>query len=592
MQSDSDTIIDLKGNALSGIAVRVFAADGSLAQLYSDNGLTPVLNPVYTDPNGRYVFYAANGRYTTQIEPPGSASYEGKEILLFDPADDPAGFLSPADYPSQAEAVMASAGKRLLVGPGEQITVNVPDDIATISDAFAAIAGWVVAGTGAVTIKVADGTYAHSAGVVLNHPFGSRIRLVGNETTPANCVIQASGAGFDGLTVSNGNVLGYINGFTIRKATKAPFADNSTALLAVSGGRIICGSKIVVDNWYYGIAARDGSYIYAPFAQVDHAGDVGIWAFVGSTIDCPNAVSNNASDTANGWGYGFQAEYGSSLNCSNGSASGCNIGGIASLSNSNVRALGATASSNAGSGFLARDGGTIETHNAIANNNTRYGIEEIGAGQVIGNSMTTTGNTLGGTKPKAYFDNSNLGARIVGEGDFRIDLASTGAWYFNAPGGLQLSGSDTAGAVNRWNFTGSASGQPLRWAPVGSDTNIAAQLEAKGNEVVRLMSNGRPAFQGYNGSASAVNYGQCSGSITGQAVAFSAQGADANITFAVFGKGTGGTLIESNAGRLAFYGGTPAAKPAITGSRGGNAALASVLTQLATLGLLTDSTTA
>ncbi len=40
----------------------------------------------------------------------------------------------------------------------------------------------------------------------------------------------------------------------------------------------------------------------------------------------------------------------------------------------------------------------------------------------------------------------------------------------------------------------------------------------------------------------------------------------------------------------AFYSATPGPKPTITGSRGGNAALASLLTALATLGLLTNST--
>ncbi|MBL1100153.1 hypothetical protein [Streptomyces coffeae] len=43
---------------------------------------------------------------------------------------------------------------------------------------------------------------------------------------------------------------------------------------------------------------------------------------------------------------------------------------------------------------------------------------------------------------------------------------------------------------------------------------------------------------------------------------------------------------------LGFYGATAASKPTITGSRGGNAALASLLTALSTLGLVTDSTTA
>jgi hypothetical protein len=43
---------------------------------------------------------------------------------------------------------------------------------------------------------------------------------------------------------------------------------------------------------------------------------------------------------------------------------------------------------------------------------------------------------------------------------------------------------------------------------------------------------------------------------------------------------------------LGFYNATAITKPAVTGSRGGNAALASLLTALANLGLLTDSTTA
>jgi len=42
---------------------------------------------------------------------------------------------------------------------------------------------------------------------------------------------------------------------------------------------------------------------------------------------------------------------------------------------------------------------------------------------------------------------------------------------------------------------------------------------------------------------------------------------------------------------MGFYGATPVVKPTVTGSQGGNAALASLLTQLASLGLITDSTT-
>jgi hypothetical protein len=43
---------------------------------------------------------------------------------------------------------------------------------------------------------------------------------------------------------------------------------------------------------------------------------------------------------------------------------------------------------------------------------------------------------------------------------------------------------------------------------------------------------------------------------------------------------------------LGFYNTSPASKQTVTGSRGGNAALASLLTALATTGLITDSSTA
>ena len=43
---------------------------------------------------------------------------------------------------------------------------------------------------------------------------------------------------------------------------------------------------------------------------------------------------------------------------------------------------------------------------------------------------------------------------------------------------------------------------------------------------------------------------------------------------------------------VGFYNTAPQTKPTVTGSRAGNAALADLLTELATLGLITDSSSA
>ncbi len=50
--------------------------------------------------------------------------------------------------------------------------------------------------------------------------------------------------------------------------------------------------------------------------------------------------------------------------------------------------------------------------------------------------------------------------------------------------------------------------------------------------------------------------------------------------------------LDHDGSTLGFYGTAPTTKQAPTGSRGGNAALASLLTALATIGLITDSTSA
>jgi hypothetical protein len=57
-------------------------------------------------------------------------------------------------------------------------------------------------------------------------------------------------------------------------------------------------------------------------------------------------------------------------------------------------------------------------------------------------------------------------------------------------------------------------------------------------------------------------------------------------------RATNTTRISVNGTGIGFFGATPVGKPTVTGSRGGNAALASALTAWAALGLITDSTTA
>ena len=80
-----------------------------------------------------------------------------------------------------------------------------------------------------------------------------------------------------------------------------------------------------------------------------------------------------------------------------------------------------------------------------------------------------------------------------------------------------------------------------------------------------------------------------------------ANGSDTNINISLVSMGTGRSQLMDSAFAvrvaadttgLGFFATAPVAKQAPTGSRGGNAALASLLTALAATGLITDSTTA
>jgi hypothetical protein len=68
-------------------------------------------------------------------------------------------------------------------------------------------------------------------------------------------------------------------------------------------------------------------------------------------------------------------------------------------------------------------------------------------------------------------------------------------------------------------------------------------------------------------------------------------GVASSTLFALKTPGSTGGLIQLLGNNIGFFNAFPVGKPTVAGSRGGNAALASLLTALANLGLITDSTT-
>ena len=64
MQKYINVLQDKFGNVMPGVSVLVTTYPaGTTPLIYSDNGITAIPNPIITDSNGNFAFYAASGRY-------------------------------------------------------------------------------------------------------------------------------------------------------------------------------------------------------------------------------------------------------------------------------------------------------------------------------------------------------------------------------------------------------------------------------------------------------------------------------------------------------------------------------------------------
>jgi len=67
MQSFYDVVVDTGNRPIAGAQVFVYDSLGALATIFSDVNGTPQANPVITNADGGYIFYAANGIYSVVI---------------------------------------------------------------------------------------------------------------------------------------------------------------------------------------------------------------------------------------------------------------------------------------------------------------------------------------------------------------------------------------------------------------------------------------------------------------------------------------------------------------------------------------------
>lgn len=122
MEKYLDSLIDsTNGTPIAGASVQVNVSGGGAATIFSDNGVTTTANPLTSEADGSFYFFAANGVYDLVITKPGFTfdPDDTAKLTLFDFRDAPAMQLAPVS--GAANAIILSPVPAVLAYAGGQM---------------------------------------------------------------------------------------------------------------------------------------------------------------------------------------------------------------------------------------------------------------------------------------------------------------------------------------------------------------------------------------------------------------------------------------------------------------------------------------
>jgi hypothetical protein len=223
MQRFFDVVQDRSGNCIPNALVYVYASGGGLATLYSDNGVTTTPNPVTTNADGEYAFYAANGTYTLNIQATGYASDSRPGTIIFDPAD-----ILPISQGGTGGTTVATAATSLQ-GTGLDSNAvgfrTVPQNLQSTSYVtVAADSGkHLFTSTGSITFTIA-------ANASVAYPIGTAITFVNTNASSITIAINSDTMTLAGGTNTGSRTLAQNGVATALKITSTSWLINGTGL--------------------------------------------------------------------------------------------------------------------------------------------------------------------------------------------------------------------------------------------------------------------------------------------------------------------------------------------------------------------------
>jgi len=234
MQKFTDLVLGQNGQVITpiiGASVSVYTYPGNvLASLFSDNGVTATANPLTTDQNGRFSFYAANGRYS-MVMSYLNVTYTLQDVPL---EDDPATAqpitASTLQVTDTTNSTSPTTGAATIAGG-----LGVSGDVWSGAAFHGAFAGPLNGSVGATTPSTGAFTSLSSTSGALNGSLGAT-----TPSTVAATTVSATGtitpsqtAGIVGTTTNNNANAGSFGEFA-SSSTATQSATSNTPLNAAS----------------------------------------------------------------------------------------------------------------------------------------------------------------------------------------------------------------------------------------------------------------------------------------------------------------------------------------------------------------------
>jgi hypothetical protein len=219
MQKYTDVVTSVRSGAAkpdARVTVKTYPA-GVVATIYSDDGVTTQDNPITTDSNGEFYFYAADGEYTLTVSGTGITERTIGPIILHDPTDaDDYMLATDVSFTPSGIATTAHRASRTVNAKLSEVEVSVNDaegstDTEKVNRAIAAVSE-----NGGGKVRVPEGSYSwlsvvgksnvelylDAGAVVTKDAGGAATHIVDAQGTLGTGVDLASNAAIGEKTVS------------------------------------------------------------------------------------------------------------------------------------------------------------------------------------------------------------------------------------------------------------------------------------------------------------------------------------------------------------------------------------------------------